>query len=34
LLPILQEAGPIQEMNAGRQSVDHMIARMYEEMQL
>lgn len=34
LLPLVQEAGPIQELTAQNQNVDHLIARMYEEMRL
>ena len=34
LLSLLQSAGPIAEMTAQSQSIDHLIARMYEEMQL
>ena len=34
LLSLLQNAGAIAEMTAQSQSIDHLIARMYEEMQL
>ena len=34
LLALLQGAGPIQELTAQPQNIDHMIAAMYQEMDL